>query len=85
MSGKMDAAAQEAVACAVGMAANVPVGAVGFDPARFNLMCAEIQTEAALKRFRAELALRDALTPEAARAIQARLTAIYVQAKAGRG
>jgi hypothetical protein len=71
------------VACAVGMAASVPVGAVGFEPERFTLMCAQIQTEAALKRFRAELSLRDALTPEAQRAIQARLTAIYVQAKAG--
>jgi hypothetical protein len=71
------------VACAVGMAASVPVGGGVLDADAFARMCAVIVTEAALKRFRAELSLRDALTPEAARAIQARLTAIYVQAKAG--
>jgi hypothetical protein len=83
---KFDADLAEAVTCAVCMAASVPVGAVEFDPARFAVMCAEIERVEALVKFRQELALRDALTAEAQRAIQARLTALYVQiqARAGR-
>jgi hypothetical protein len=67
------------IACAVGMATSVRAGAVGLDAEGFARMCAVIVTEAGLKRFRSELERRDALVPEAERAIQARLTALYVQ------
>jgi hypothetical protein len=73
---------QNDIACAVGMATSVPVGGGEIDGEGFAGMCAVIVTEAGLKRFRSELELRGALVPEAQRAIQARLTAIYVQARA---
>lgn len=74
------------LACATGMAAGIPVGGGSLDSAAWARICANICTEEGIKLFRREVELRDALTPDAQRAIQARLTAIYVQVKAkGRG